>query len=192
MKYHVLAIMLAVPVVAAAQSHDEKALPPEVSETSFATPDGARTLQQSIVIAAPLPLLWRAFTEAEAFKRWNSPVAAIDMRVGGTLEASYDAKHALGDPDNIKHRVITFLPERLIVFQNIQAPANLPGAAAFQRTVTVVEYAALAPGRTRVQISSTGWGSDEASNRLYGFFRGGNASLLKKMKTVFEAPAAAK
>jgi uncharacterized protein YndB with AHSA1/START domain len=163
---------------------------PDVSDTSFVTADGAKTLQQSVVIAAPAAMLWKAFADTEEFKRWNSPVAAVDLRVGGSLEASYDPKHALGDPDNIKHRIITFLPGRLIVFQNIQAPHQLPGAEAFQRTVTVLEYAPASDGRTRVTISSTGWGTDAPSNRLYRFFQADNAELLQKMKSVYETRAA--
>jgi len=162
---------------------------PDVADTSFVTADGARTLQQSVTIAAPAAALWKAFADTEEFKRWNSPVAAVDLRVGGTLEASYDPKHALGDPDNIKHRIVTFLPGRLIVFQNIQAPRDLPDAQAFQRTVTIVQYDPAGDGRTRVTISSTGWATDAPSARLYHFFQVDNAELLEKMKTVYEARA---
>ena len=177
-------------VLAGAAAAAEPAKTPDVSDTSFVTADGAKTLQQSVVIAAPAAMLWKAFADTEEFKRWNSPVAAVDLRVGGSLEASYDPKHALGDPDNIKHRIITFLPDRLIVFQNIQAPHELPDAAAFQRTVTVVEYEPAGDGRTRVTISSTGWGTDAPSDRLYRFFQADNAELLQKMKLVYEARAA--
>ena len=162
---------------------------PDVVDSSFVTDDGARNLQQSIVIDAPVAMLWQAFVDPTEFKRWNSPVAAIDLRVGGTLEASYDPKRKIGDPDNIKHHIITFIPERLLVFQNFQAPHDLPNADRFQRTVTVVRYEPLGPARTRVTIACTGWATDPASLQLYGFFRGGNAELLEKMKAVYEAPA---
>jgi uncharacterized protein YndB with AHSA1/START domain len=159
---------------------------PDVIDSSFATSDGQRDLQQSEVIAAPVAVLWKSFTDTAEFKRWNSPVAAIDLRVGGSLEASYDVKHAIGDPDNIRHRVITFLPERLIVFQNIQAPRALPGAEAFQRTVIVLQFEPLGPTKTRVTLSCTGWGDDPASRRLYSFFQEDNAELLEKWKRVYE------
>ena len=157
-----LALLLAGPVAAAPKA-------PDVVETSFVTPDGQSDLQQSVVISAP--------------------VAAIDMRVGGTLEASYDPKHPLGDPDNIKHRVITFLPERLIVFQNIQAPHDLPDADKFQRTVIIVQFEPLGPSRTRVTLSCTGFGADDASKRIYAFFHQDNAEELERWKRVYEAPA---
>ena len=80
-----------------------------------------------------------------------------------TLVTFPDSKHAIGDRDNIRHRVITFLPERLIVFQNIQAPRMLPGAEAFQRTVIVLQFEPLGPAKTRITLSCTGWGNDPAS-----------------------------
>ncbi|MBA3811859.1 MAG: SRPBCC domain-containing protein [Caulobacteraceae bacterium] len=161
-----------------------------VVDTSFTTADGARTLQQSIVIDAPVAILWKAFSDTAEFKRWNSPVAAIDFKVGGTLEASYDPKAVLGARDNIKHRIVTYLPERLIVFQNIQAPRALPDGELFQNTVTVIEYQPLAPRGTRVTVSSTGWGTGAGYDRLYRFFQGGNAELLQAMKKAYEAAPA--
>ena len=163
---------------------------PDVTDTSFVTTDGARDLQQSVVIEAPVAMLWKSFTDPAEFRRWNSPVSAIDMRVGGSLEASYNPKAVIGDPNNIKHRVITFLPERLIVFQNIQAPRQLPGAQAFQRTVIVVEFEPLGPTRTKVTLSCTGWGKDADSDRLYRFFQADNAEELERWKHVYEAPTA--
>jgi uncharacterized protein YndB with AHSA1/START domain len=184
-----LALATAVSLVASATAA-QSTLPtktPDVVDTSFVTADGARDLQQSVVIDAPVAVLWRAFVDPAQFERWNSPVAAIDLRVGGSLEASYDPKKAIGDPDNIKHRVITFLPNQLLVFQNIQAPHELPHADLFQRTVTVVQYEVLGPARTRVTLSSTGWAGDPISAQLYGFFQKDNAEILEKMKQVFEA-----
>ena len=174
-------------IAGAAQAQPAKA--PDVVDSSYLTADGARNLQQSIVIAAPVAVLWKAFVDPAEFKRWSSPVAAIDFRVGGMIEASYDPAKAIGDPDNIKNRIVTFLPERLIVFQNIQAPHGLPHADLFQKTVTVVQFEPLSPIRTRVTISCTGWATDTDSGRLYTFFQTDNAELLEKMKSVYEAPA---
>lgn len=179
--------LLALAAPAAAVDPHKAPVPPEVSVTSFIAPDGSRTLQETIVIDAPVAVLWKAFTNAGEFMRWNSPVAAIDLRTGGTLEASYDDKHAIGDPDNIKHRIITYLPERMIVFQNIQAPQGLPGRELFRNIVAILEYQSLGADRTRVTLSQTGWGNDPASDQLYRFFESGNASVLAKMKSVYEA-----
>ncbi len=67
-----------------------------MADTSFVTADGQRDLHQSVVIDAP------------EFAKWNAPVSAVDLRVGGSLEATYDVTHKIGDPDNIMHRIIAF------------------------------------------------------------------------------------
>ena len=126
MKPLILALAASLALAGAAAAEPSKTA--DVTDTSFATADGARTLQQSVIIDAPAAALWKAFADTQEFKRWNAPVAAVDLRVGGVQEASYDPKRALGDPDNIKNRIVTFLPGRLIVFQNIQAPHGLPRA----------------------------------------------------------------
>jgi uncharacterized protein YndB with AHSA1/START domain len=159
---------------------------PDVVDTSFITPDGQSDLQQSVVINAPVATLWKSFVDPKEFARWNAPVAAIDMRVGGSLEATYNPQHAIGDPNNIKHRVITFLPERLIVFQNIQAPKELPNADKFQRTVIIVQYEPLGPAKTKVTLSCTGFGADPASQQIYRFFEEDNAEELERWKHVYE------
>lgn len=182
-------ILAAALSLVAVVAYADPAKTPDVIDSSYVTADGARNLQQSAVIEAPVAVLWQAFVDAKQFERWDSPVAAIDLRVGGSLEASYDPTKAIGDPDNIKHRIITFIPERLLVFQNFQAPHALPHAELFQRTVTVVQYEVLGPSRTRVTISCTGWANDPASQQLYGFFQSGNAELLEKMKSIYETPA---
>jgi uncharacterized protein YndB with AHSA1/START domain len=160
---------------------------PDVADTSFVTADGARTLQQSVVIHAPVAVLWTAFTDAAQFERWSAPAATIDFRVGGRIESSYDPARKPGDPDNIVNRIVTFLPQRLIVLQNIQAPHGLAHADLFQKTVTVVEFEPLAAAATKVTFSSTGWAADPLSAPLYAFFQAGDAEELEKMKTVYEA-----
>jgi uncharacterized protein YndB with AHSA1/START domain len=142
-----------------------------------------------VVIEAPVAVLWKAFTDPVEFRRWSSPVVAIDLRVGGSLEDSYDPSHKIGYPDNIKQRIVTFIPDRLIVFQNIQAPHELANADRFQRTVIVLQYDPLGPGRTRVTLSCTGWATDPASAQIYAFFQKNNAESLETMKRVYEAPA---
>jgi uncharacterized protein YndB with AHSA1/START domain len=190
MKTIILAAVAALALAGIARADDAPIKgSPHVVDSSFLMPDGARTLQESVVIDAPVAILWKAFADTEEFKRWNSPVAAIDLRVGGSLEASYDPKTVLGNPDNIRHRIITYLPERLLVFQNIQAPHELPNADRFQKTVIVLQYEPLGPTRTRVTLSCTGWANDPESDRLYAFFREDNAEVLEKMKTVYEGKA---
>ena len=71
------------------------------AETTTAAPPapaGERLLQTSIVIDAPVSRLWKAFTDPAEYRRWAGGVAAVDLRVGGSFEASYDPNGRIGDP----------------------------------------------------------------------------------------------
>jgi uncharacterized protein YndB with AHSA1/START domain len=184
-----LTLAMAAALIAGAAFAQPAAKSPDVVDTSFVTPDGQSDLQQSVTISAPVAVLWKSFVDPKEFARWNAPVVAIDMRVGGTLEATYNRAKPIGDPNNIKHRVITFLPERLIVFQNIQAPKELPNADKFQRTVIIVQFEPQGPSRTKVILSCTGFGADPGSQAIYRFFQTDNAEELERWKKVYEAPA---
>ena len=149
--------------------------------------DGARYYEDSLVIHAPAATLWTAFTDTAAFKRWSAPVSAVDFRLGGDLEASYDPKGHLGDPQNIKQAFIAYLPERLLVFRNVQAPAGLPGGEVYGKTVKVVQFEPLGPDTTRVTVSGVGFADGPAFDQLYRFFVAGDGQLLKSLSSAFEA-----
>lgn len=185
----IVAALIAAPALAAPMQGDvhNAPLPASVADSSFVAPDGSRTLQQSITIKAPVAILWKAFADAAEFRKWSAPVAAIDLRNGGSIEASYDPKKPIGDPDNIRHRILTYLPERLLVFQTIQAPTGLKGREALAQVVSVLEFMPLGAGLTRVTLSQTGWGHDAAANGLYGFFQKGNAQVLAHMNATYGA-----
>ena len=51
----------------------------------------------------------------------------------------------------------------------------------------VLHFEPLGPNRTRLQIIGLGYGSDEESKKLRGFFDKGNAYTLKKLQEKFAA-----
>ncbi len=158
----------------------------EVRNSSFVEPNGERVLQLSIEIAAPAARVWKGFVDEETLRHWNAPVAHVDLRNGGEIEESYDPKARLGGGQTIHHRILTYLPERLLVLQNISTPPGLPGAAAYPKIVQVIQLEPLAGDRTRVTLSGAGYGGDAASSQLYAFFVEGNAGYLQSLKTLSE------
>ena len=159
---------------------------PTVSLVQGKAADGTRFYEDSLVIKAPAKTLWTAFTDETAYRAWAAPVSAVDFRLGGAIEASYDAKGHLGDPDNIKNAFIAYVPERLLVFQNVQAPAMLPGRAVYPKTVKVVAFDTLGPDETRITISGVGFGEGRDYDQLYAFFSAGDGELLKILRTAYE------
>lgn len=163
---------------------------PHVKDSSFTEPNGERVLQESIVVEAPAACAWKAFTDEATIRAWNAPLVHIDLRNGGTIEESYDAKAVLGGPQTIRHRIITYLPGRLLVLRNISAPPGLPGAELYPTIIQIVTLDPLDDNQTLVTLSGAGYGAGDAYDKLYGFFRQGNAEYLASLKTLCEpAPA---
>jgi uncharacterized protein YndB with AHSA1/START domain len=161
----------------------------DVRNSSFVEPNGERVLQLSIEIAAPPAKVWKGFVDEETLRHWNAPVVHVDLRNGGEIEESYDPKAKLGGGQTIHHRILTYLPERLLVLQNISTPPGLPGAEAYPRIVQVIQLEPLADGGTRVTLSGAGYGAGRSFDQLYSFFAEGNAGYLKSLKALSEAPA---
>ncbi len=159
---------------------------PGVSNTSFVEPSGDRAIQLSIDVPAAVHDVYAAYTTNEGFSSWAVPVTQIELRVGGIMESSYDANARIGDADNIRNQIVAYVPERLLVIRNVQAPSNLQHADLFQRTVTVIEFAAVDSSHTRVTMTNAGYGAGDAFAQLYRNFEWGDAYSLAELRKRFE------
>jgi uncharacterized protein YndB with AHSA1/START domain len=162
---------------------------PDVRDTSTVDASGARVLQQSIELNAPAKAVWDAFTDAPTVLRWSANLAVIDLKQGGSMEESYTKGAKVGDPDNIRHEIIAYVPGQVLVTRNTNAPAGLPGRASYGRVVTIVEVQPLDANRTRLTASQTGYAPGADFDKLYAFFKEDNAWLLQHLKTELESPA---
>lgn len=163
---------------------------PAFDQVAGIASDGARYYEDSIVIKAPVAKLWAAFTDQAAYRAWSGvPVSAIDFRLGGAIEANYNPDGKLGDPQNIKNMFIAYVPNRLLVFRNVQAPDGLPGKAAYGNTAKTIEFSPVGPGATRVTVSGMGFAPGEDYDKLYRFFSRGDGEMLIALKAAMEAGA---
>ena len=158
---------------------------PEVADTSFTEAGGNHVLQLALVIPAERKAVWDRFSTTEGYKAWATPMAKIDFGVGGLIEASYDSHAKLGDPDNIRNRIIAYSPQRMVVLKNENAPASLPGREKFGEIVTIIELADAGPGQTRVTLTGVGYRPGEPYDTLLKHFTWGNAYSLMMLKSSF-------
>lgn len=158
----------------------------DVANSSYVEPDGDRVLQLSIVVKATPAEVWRAFTTGEGYREWVAPVARIDLAVDGMIEASYNAKASIGDPNNIRNRIVAYVPERMLSIRNVQAPTQLPYRELFPQISTTIELEDLGQGRTRVMLTAVGYGKGVGFDTLYRHFEWGNAYTLNELKQRFD------
>lgn len=158
----------------------------DVANSSYVEADGDRVLQLSIVVKATPAEVWRAFTTAEGYREWVAPVAQIDLAVDGMIEASYSSTARIGDPNNIRNRIVAYVPERMFSIRNVQAPKQLPYRELFPQISTTIELEDLGGGRTRVMLTAVGYGQGVGFDTLYRHFEWGNAYTLNELKVRFE------
>jgi uncharacterized protein YndB with AHSA1/START domain len=157
----------------------------DVANTSFTEPDGDRSLQLSIDVPAPAHDVFTAFSTSAGFSSWAVPMANIDFRVGGMIEASYDSHARLGDPNNIKNAIVSYIPDRLIIIRNVQTPSGFVDASLFQKTVTMIEFAPLDANNTRVTLTNAGYGPGAGFADVYAHFEWGDAYTLHELRKRF-------
>ena len=159
---------------------------PGIDDGSSVAADGTRTLRQSVVVGAPVAQVWDAFTTTDGYRSWAVPVARIDFRVGGIIEASYASTAKLGDADNIRNEIIAYAPQRMFAMRNRTAPSEAPfDVPTFQSLHTVVLFDDLGSAGTRVTIVQPGYRSGEPYERLWKFFEWGNGATLAALRDRF-------
>ena len=150
--------------------------------------DGSLTLAHEVEVAAPVGTVWTAISTREGWMRWGVPAAWVDPKNPDILETSYDPKAAYGARQNIRQRFLVRIPNRLLAFQTIKAPAGFADAERFTGIRTVFELTPLGETRTRVRLTGVGYLGDEAGRRLLAFFDQGNAATLERLRATLEAP----
>ena len=162
-------------------------LPAGVTESSYVLPDGERVMELSIEVPAGAPEVWDAWTTAEGFQSWASPFAVVDFRAGGSIESSYDPRAKAGDRNNIRNEIVAFVPRRLFIIRNVQAPEKVPfDAPTFMKTQTAVTLAPVGEKATRVTVTNSGYREGANWDGVYDFFRAGNAWTLSQLRQRFE------
>ncbi len=142
------------------------------------------------VVAAPVPVVWAAWTTAAGLKSWLAPHADIDLRLDGLMRTNYSPTGTLGDAGTIENRILAFEPERILAIKVAKAPAGFPFGNALFSMWTVLYFTPADGDRTHLRIVGLGFTPDEDSQKLKAFFAQGNQVTLEQLQRRF-APAGA-
>lgn len=146
---------------------------------------GDRLLRHEVVVDAPPAEVWKLFATEEGLRAWAAPFVRVDLRIGGTIESSYDADATPGAPGNIVQRILAYEPEVMLAAKTENAPAFSEGVAGVWG---VTRLEPLAGGRTRVVGTMLGWGEGDEVDRAYAFFDRANPMVYESLKAHFAAP----
>lgn len=159
---------------------------PTIEDTSYVETNGDRVIRLSVEVAASQDEIWQAFTTAEGWKSFAVAFAQVEMKVGGVIETSYNAKAQVGDADNIKNEIVAYIPGRMMAIRCTQAPRDFKHKQEFFSTSTVFEMVPGEKQKTRIVITAVGYRPGEAFDDLFKKFRWGDAYTLEKLRAHFD------
>ena len=163
------------------------AAPAVVTDTSYKDADGGRVVRESVMVAAPRAMVWRAFVDDVEFAKWAGlPIAHIVPGNGGSIEFGFMPNSKIGDAMNVRHTIDVFLPDELLVFHNAYVPAGGPfDPPTFGAVRTLISFEDAGDGRTKVTETVVGFGTDAKFDQLYDHLHGGNVEYLQSLAGYF-------
>ena len=88
------------------------------------------------------------------------------------------------DPGNIRHRIVSAVPNALLVMQITQTPVDFPHAGEARETTTVLEFSPIDAAHTRVRVSMLGYRDGDGFDALYRFFDWGDSCVSHPFHTL--------
>lgn len=145
------------------------------------------TLIQEVYVRAPIDKVWAAYVTADGWTAWASPVAAVDLKPGGTIRTHYDRHAKIGDDGTNTLRVVNFVDQRLLTLQ-ADVSENWPDLMKkdARHLMNVIVFDDLGNGATRIHSYGVGYRKDEGYERLLEFFDEANQELFAKLRLYLE------
>lgn len=152
-------------------------------------PSGELMLRQEIVINAPIDSVWNAYSTAEGWQGWVTPVVEMNFKINGTIKSHYDTTATIGDKGTIVNHILNYIPYKLITLQaelNENFPEFMIGEE--KNLYSIHEFEKLNNEQTRVTIYGLGYKNEPQWIDLLHFFIQANEYSLKKLKSFLEQP----
>ncbi len=159
----------------------------QVENTSYINKSNEKVLRLSVVVPLGVKEAWEYFSTDAKLSGWIAPVAHIELRNGGYIVTNYDKTKALSDSSSIKLEIISFLENELLILKvKLNDNFSKKVQAEDQYLQEIIQFVAIAPGKTKIISSMVGWGQGKDWEKTYDFFVKGNEwtynELLKVVK----------
>lgn len=173
-------ILAATPLGTAAAQEQQPAEEASIVSERIPLANGELILKQTVIIDASVSETWAYFTDEEYISRWMAPVAAADLRTGGSIRTNYNSCASIGDEGTIDLQIRNFIPESLLTLQSSLESARdaewMNDAIYEQRDhlYNVIQFEPLSEDQTRITSWGLGYRQDQEWETMLGFFIAGN------------------
>jgi uncharacterized protein YndB with AHSA1/START domain len=144
-----------------------------------------RILVKETLVPATLDEVWNAWTTTEGVKTFFSSQAMVELAVGGAYEIHFLLDAPPGSKGSEDCQVLSYLPKEMLSF-SWSAPPEF-GELREKRTIVVLRFEELEPGKVKVILSQHGWGKGEEWEKLYDYFEKAWSYVLGNLKKRFAA-----
>ena len=127
-----------------------------------------RALHKEVVVKAPLPAVWDAWTTTEGIKTFFAPDAHVEARPDGPFEIYINPYAEPGMKGADGMRFLAVQPMTMLSY-TWNAPPSLPEARK-QRTVVILRFSSDSQTQTRVTMTHVGWGDGGEWDKAYLYF----------------------
>lgn len=155
----------------------------DVTVSSKVEADGTTTQTHEVVVPAPAEEVWRAISTPGGWMTWAVPYAwaTDDPEI---METSYEEPERSDRTQVIQQRFLARIPNKLLVYRTVKAPAGFPHWEDYRQVVSVIEL--LPEGaNTRARLTSAGYPDNEGGRELLRFFGSGNAEAMQYLQLRF-------
>lgn len=177
MKAILMALLLAAPMPVLAAN--------QITVSKRQQANGSHILVHEVLVDAPVSAVWAAISTAEGWKTWAAPAAWTPLESPDIIETSYSPGERPDGPATIKQQIVARVPEVLMVFRTIKAPAGFPDFDTYSKVTSVLQLEPVGENRTKVRLTGAGYADTDAGWRLLSFFEKGNSTTLDWLRTRF-------
>lgn len=143
-----------------------------------------KVLTKSVLVAATVDEVWRAWTTLEGIKTFFAPDARLDIRPHGRYEILFDP----GEPEGRKGAegctVLSYVPLKMFSF-TWGAPPEFPKARKEVAQWVVLFFDEVGQSRTLVRFQEFGWKDDEEGEQVYDYFNQAWELVLARLSRSF-------
>ncbi len=152
-----------------------------IASRPVTTEQGERILRHTAILPLGINNAWALFSSASGFRSFLSPIADIQIRVGGMLEASFEENGRIGSSDNLALEITSYLPREMIAMRIVSTPQGFPNPEIAKHLIIVIQLIPLTDGRTEIVYSMLGWKEGRVWNDFYEFFDYTNQLILQNI-----------
>lgn len=127
-----------------------------------------KVLALSIEINAPLDSVWTRWTTDAGRAKFFAPASKLELNTLGFMEILFMPQAPIGERGAENNRVLAFQEKQLLSF-TWDAPPVYPEIRK-HRTVVLVRFYSLEPGKTRLIFHQLGWGTGNDWDKVYDYF----------------------